>query len=136
MSTLVQNEIIRRKTRDLCQAILEEPAVQDIRLRIDQFMINDEAKAQYDDVVTQGESLQRKQQQSLPLSEEEIRAFESARDKLMNDPVAGGFVQAQDELHHLKQSIQKFVGKALELGRMPTEEDLQGSCGHGCGCHH
>jgi hypothetical protein len=29
------------------------------------------------------------------------------------------------------------VTKTFELGRVPSEEDLQeGSCGHGCGCHH
>jgi cell fate (sporulation/competence/biofilm development) regulator YlbF (YheA/YmcA/DUF963 family) len=136
MSALAQNETIRRKTLDLCQAILEEPAMQDIRLRIDQFMINDEAKAQYEKVASQGQALQQKQQQSLPLSGEEITAFEADRDKLMDNPVASGFLQAQDDLHHLQKSIQDYVGKTLELGRIPTEDDLHGSCGHGCGCEH
>jgi len=136
MPAITQNEVILEKTRDLCQAILDEPAVKDIRLRIDQFMINDEAKAQYEKVAAQGQSLQQKQQQSLPLSEEEISAFEADRDQLMNNPVAHGFLQAQEDLHHLQKSIQQFVGKTLELGRMPTEDDLQGSCGHGCGCQH
>lgn len=136
MSALAQNETILRKTRDLCQAILSEPVMREIRLRIDQFMINDEAKAQYDKVATLGQSLQQKQQQSIPLSEEEIRAFEADRDKLMSNPVAHGFLQAQEDLHHLQTSIQQFVGKTLELGRLPNEDDLQGSCGHGCGCRH
>ena len=136
MSALAQNETIRRKTLDLCQAILDEPAMQDIRLRIDQFMINDEAKSQYEKVASQGQALQQKQQQSLPLSGEEITAFEADRDKLMDNPVASGFLQAQDDLHHLQKSIQDYVGKTLELGRIPTEDDLHGSCGHGCGCGH
>ena len=136
MSALAQNETIRRKTLDLCQAILDEPAMQDVRLRIDQFMINDEAKAQYEKVASQGQALQHKQQQSLPLSGEEISAFEADRDKLMDNPVASGFLQAQDDLHHLQKSIQDYVGKTLELGRIPTEDDLHGSCGHGCGCEH
>lgn len=136
MSAIAQNETILQKTRDLCQAILDEPEVQDMRLRIDRFMINDEARAQYEKVANQGQSLHQKQQQSLPLSEEEIRAFEADRDELMNNPVASAFIEAQDDLHHLQKSIQQLVGKTLELGRMPTEADLQGSCGHGCGCHH
>ncbi len=136
MSAIARNVIIRQKTRDFCQALLDEPDVQDIRLRIDQFMINDEAKAQYQKVASQGQSLHQKQQQALPLSEEEIRAFEEDRDKLLNDPVAGPFIQAQDDLHHLQHSIQECVGKTLELGRIPSDEDLEGSCGHGCGCHH
>ena len=136
MPAIAQNETILQKTRDLCQAILNEPAMQEIRLRIDQFMINDEAKAQYERVASLGQSLQEKQQQSLPLSDEEISAFEADREKLMRDPVASGFLQAQDDLHHLQHSIQQLVGKTLELGRIPTEDDLQGGCGHGCGCRH
>jgi cell fate (sporulation/competence/biofilm development) regulator YlbF (YheA/YmcA/DUF963 family) len=110
--------------------------MQDVRLRIDQFMINDEAKAQYEKVASQGQALQHKQQQSLPLSGEEISAFEADRDTLMDNPVASGFLQAQDDLHHLQKAIQDYVGKTLELGRIPTEDDLHGSCGHGCGCEH
>ena len=136
MSAIAQNEAIQIKTRELCQAILDEPSVKDVRLRIDQFMINDDAKSQYEKVVAQGQALQEKQQKSLPLSGEEISAFEADRDKLMKDPVASGFIQAQDDLHHLQKSIQDLVGKTLELGRMPSEEDLEGSCGHGCGCEH
>jgi cell fate (sporulation/competence/biofilm development) regulator YlbF (YheA/YmcA/DUF963 family) len=136
MSAIAQNEAIQLKTRELCQAILDEPAVKDVRLRIDQFMINDEAKSQYEKVVNQGQALQEKQQKSLPLSGEEISAFEADRERLMQNPVASGFIQAQDDLHHLQKSIQDLVGKTLELGRMPSEEDLEGSCGHGCGCQH
>jgi cell fate (sporulation/competence/biofilm development) regulator YlbF (YheA/YmcA/DUF963 family) len=136
MTAIAQNETILQKTRDLCQTILEEPAMQAIRLRIDQFLINDEAKAQYEKVASQGQALQEKQRQSLPLSGEEITAFETDRDKLLNNPVASGFIEAQEDLHHLQSSIQEFIGKALELGRIPTEDDLQGSCGHGCGCQH
>jgi hypothetical protein len=39
-------------------------------------------------------------------------------------------------LHEVQESVTKLVNKTLELGRMPTEEDLGGGCGHGCGCHH
>jgi hypothetical protein len=37
------------------------------------------------------------------------------------------------------QSINQFVSKTLELGRMPTEADFEsegGGCGDGCGCGH
>lgn len=136
MSALVQNEAIQLKTRELCQAILDEPVMQELRLRIDQFMINDEARTQYEKVASQGQALHEKQHQSLPLTEEEVKAFEADRDKLMNNPIASAFVQAQEDLHHLQQSIQNLVGKTIELGRIPSSDDLQGSCGHGCGCKH
>ena len=47
------------------------------------------------------------------------------------------FMDAQEELHELQQSVQTYVNKTLELGRLPTESELShGSCGHGCGCGH
>jgi hypothetical protein len=40
-------------------------------------------------------------------------------------------------MHQVQQSVHHFVSKTLELGRMPTEDELEaGSCGHGCGCSH
>jgi hypothetical protein len=73
---------------------------------------------------------------SMPLSGEEIAAFEQDRDALLKNQVAKDFLDAQEELHQVQHSIQQYVGKTLELGRMPTEEDLNGGgCGQGCGCH-
>ena len=74
---------------------------------------------------------------SLPLTGEEISDFEQHREALLGNPVAKGFLDAQEELHQVQESIHKYVNKTLELGRLPNEEDFSdGSCGHGCGCHH
>jgi hypothetical protein len=89
--------------------------------------------------VSKGQALQQKQQMSLPLSGEEIADFEQHRDNLLKNPVAREFMDAQEELHSVQHSIQQFVSKTLELGRLPTEEDLNGGCcgGHSsCGCGH
>jgi hypothetical protein len=40
------------------------------------------------------------------------------------NPVASGFLDAQEELHAIQNSIQKQITKTLELGRLPTAEDL------------
>ena len=51
------------------------------------------------------------------------------------------FLDAQDELESLQKTIGKFVNMTLELGRVPTEQDIaeseKGGCcgGGGCGCH-
>jgi len=54
--------------------------------------------------------------------------------------VAREFLDAQQELHEVQQSIQKYINKTIELGRLPTEDELgSGCCGeheHGCGCSH
>ena len=100
-------------------------------------MADERAREQYDGVMTKGQALQQKQQMSTPLTGEEINDFEQHRDALMNNPVARGFLDAQEELHQVQETIHQYVNKTLELGRMPTEEDLgSGGCGHGCGCHH
>jgi len=137
MTTLTETSAVTEKTKELCQTILDDPAVGSIRQRIDAFMADEQARGQYETVMSKGQALNQKQQQSLPLSGEEITDFEKHRDALMGNPVARGFLDAQEEAQQIQQSIQEHVAKTLELGRLPTEEDLGGgSCGHGCGCHH
>jgi cell fate (sporulation/competence/biofilm development) regulator YlbF (YheA/YmcA/DUF963 family) len=138
MAPTIEETAIARKTRELCQTILDEPSLQAVRQRIDTFMANDAVRAKYDDLVNKGQALQQKQQMSQPLTGEEISDFEQHRDTLLKDPVARGFLDAQQELHQVQEAIVKHVNKTLELGRLPSEEDLSsGCCGHeGCGCEH
>jgi cell fate (sporulation/competence/biofilm development) regulator YlbF (YheA/YmcA/DUF963 family) len=138
MTTIETNDTaVQQKTRELCEAILAEPAVTAIRQRIDTFMADGLSRSQYETLMMKGQALQEKQQRSLPLSGEEISEFEREREAILNNPVARGFLDAQEELNQLQESIQTQVAKTLELGRLPQPEDLDsGSCGHGCGCHH
>jgi len=126
METTLEQTDITRKTRELCQAILDQPNMPSIRQRVDAFMADEQTRGQYDTVMNKGQALQQKQQLSLPLSGEEIADFEQHRDSLMQNPVARGFLDAQEELHNVQQSIQQYVSKTLELGRLHSEEDLQG----------
>ena len=137
MQTTIEETPILQKTRELCQTILDQPTMRSIRDRIDAFMGNDQVREQYDGLMNKGQALQQKQQMSLPLTGEEISDFEQHRDALLQNPVARGFLDAQEELHQVQESIQKYVSKTLELGRMPTEDELSsGGCGSGCGCGH
>jgi len=134
-----QASLITDKTRELCQAILDQPEMVAARQRIQTFIADDKARAQYEDLMNKGQALQQKQQRSQQLSGEEISAFEKQREALLSNTVARGFLEAQEEMHHVHQSINQFVSKTLELGRMPTEADFEeeGDCGHGgCGCGH
>ncbi len=127
---------ITQKTLELCQTILDQPNFRSIRQRIDAFMTDEKSRAQYDGLVSKGQALQQKQQNSQPLSGEEVADFEKDRDELLRNPVARGFIDAQEELHEVKHSVHQLVNKTLELGRIPTEDDLNEGCGHGgCGCH-
>ena len=136
MQTLVEETIVTQKTRELCEAIVANPEFQASQQRIEAFMADEIARAQYEAVVNRGQALQEKQQRSLPLDGAEVAEFEKQREALINNPVAKGYMEAQEQMHELQSSIQKQINKTLELGRVPAAEDLEeGSCGHGCGCH-
>ncbi|MBC8094988.1 MAG: YlbF family regulator [Akkermansiaceae bacterium] len=136
MQTTIEETLITQKTKELCQAILDQPDMRDARQAIESFIGNDAAKSQYESLMAKGQALQQKQQRSEQLSPDEISAFESDREALLNNPVAKGFLDAQQELHEVHETINQYVSKTLELGRIPTDADFEsGSCGHGCGCH-
>lgn len=127
---------IESKTRELCEAIIEHIEAGGIRKRIDTFLADSAVRGQYESLMNKGQALQEKQHNGQALEPAEISKFEQERDALLKNPVAVGFLDAQEEMHELQHLVQKHVGKTIELGRIPTTDDLDGgSCGHGCGCH-
>ena len=137
MQTETELSPVVQKTRELCQSILDQPEVQTIRRHVETFMANDKLRGQYDALMVKGQNLQQKQQAGLPLDGAEITDFEQLRESFLNNPVAKGFLDAQEEMHKMQQSVSEYVSKTFELGRVPGENDLESdSCGHGCGCHH
>jgi cell fate (sporulation/competence/biofilm development) regulator YlbF (YheA/YmcA/DUF963 family) len=136
---------IETKTRELCEAIIEHIQTGGIKQRIDTFLADASARGAYESLMSKGQALQEKQHSGQALEPAEISAFESERDALLKNPVATGFLDAQEEMHELQHLVSKQVNKTIELGRVPTAEDLEGGCcggggGHGhshggCGCH-
>ena len=139
MQTNVQTEdAIAQKTRELCETIVRQPQYQGIRRRVETFLADAEARAQYECLSDLGRQLHDKQHQGLTLTSAEIAAFDRQRDLFSSNPVATAFLQAQDEMHQIQEQIARYVAKTLELGAVPPAEDLADgdSCGSGCGCHH
>lgn len=139
MQTAIEETIVIQKTKELCQTILDQPEIQALRAQIDTFNANDAVRGQYDALMAQGQALQEKQQAGVPLNDVEIAAFENLRDAFVNDPVGRGFLDAQEELQAIQQTVSQYISKTFELGRVPEECDLEagggGGCGSGCGCH-
>jgi cell fate (sporulation/competence/biofilm development) regulator YlbF (YheA/YmcA/DUF963 family) len=137
MQTQTEESVVIQKTKELCQSILDQPEVQDMRQRIDAFMADEKTRGQYDSLMVKGQALQQKQQTGLPLDGAEITDFETLRESFLANPVARGFLDAQEDMQKLQQSVGQYVSKTFELGRVPEESDLDsgGSCGSGCGCH-
>jgi len=128
---------VETKTNELCEAILEQIKSNGIRQRIDSFLADSTARNQYESLMSKGQALQEKQHNGGRLDPAEISAFEKDRDALLQNPVASGFLDAQEEMHDLQHAVQKVVSKTIELGRIPNADELsEGGCGHGCGCHH
>jgi cell fate (sporulation/competence/biofilm development) regulator YlbF (YheA/YmcA/DUF963 family) len=137
MQTQIEESVITQKTRELCQAILDEPQVRSMRQKIDAFTANDAVRGQYEELMMKGQGLQQKQHAGLPLDNAEIDAFEALRESFLKNPVARDFLDAQEDMQKLQKSVSQYVSKTFELGRVPEESDLEsGSCGSGCGCHH
>jgi cell fate (sporulation/competence/biofilm development) regulator YlbF (YheA/YmcA/DUF963 family) len=137
MALTTEDSLIVQKTRELCQSILDHPEFQSLRKDIDTFMSNDNAKQAYQSLVEKSEELNHKQHEGARLSQDEISAYETQRERVVSDPVAAGFIRAQQEVHGIQESVNKFLSKTFELGHVPSADELDGGgCGSGCGCHH
>lgn len=131
----IEDGVIVTKTRELCASILKEPAFDDCRRRVDAFLADQDAQALYQELNEKGEMLQHKQQTGQTLTDEEVNDFEKRREEFFGNPVARGFIEARQEMHHVQEKVTHYVNKTFELGRLPEADDFQ-SCGHGCNCHH
>lgn len=140
MTVLTSRPTIVESAMALCETIASDKRVAELQETVETFLSDDAAKLQYQSVHERGEALHQKQHAGIELSATEIREFEGARDALFDNKIAVGFMNAQRELEGIQKEIGKLVSLTLELGRVPTEEDLAeadggGCCGGGCGCH-
>ena len=114
-----------QKTRELCDAISKDIEFVALQGQVERFLEDDSAKLQYQSVHEKGEELHQKQHAGVELSDTEIKNFEEARDGLLENEVARDFMDAQQSLQTLQQTITKYVGMTMELGRVPQPEDME-----------
>lgn len=136
-TTLSPNSAVLEKTRELCTQILQSGEYTENVSKIEAFFKNEEAQASYREFAALGEELHQKQQAG-SLSDDDISGYESKLKALKEDPVTGGFMEAEATLNGIVQQVSKYVGKTLELGKLPEPEDLEdsGCCSSGgCGCN-
>ncbi len=130
------NGAILQKTVELCEAIIAQPEFRSLRQQLDAFMADESLKARYQELAEQSTSLQQQHQQGGTLDAAEVSAFEQKRDTFLGNPVARGFLDAQEAMQDVRDTVTRYVTRTFELGRVPTEEDLGGcGCGSSCGCH-
>ena len=144
MSIASYDSSLISKTRELCSQIVSDPIYLQLQEKVERFLNDDAARLQYQSVHERGEELHHKQHAGIQLGAQEIREFEAAREALFANDIATNFIEAQRELEQLQKLIGRYVGMTLELGRVPSAEDLEesssGCCGGGggggCGCSH
>lgn len=141
MTAISESSALWARTRELCESIVGDPQVAEWRRQVERFLDDDAARTQYQSVHERGEELHHKQHAGVELGRQEIREFELAREALFENDVARGFVTAQQQLEEVRRDINRWISLTIELGRVPTGEDLaegEGGCcsGGGCGCSH
>ncbi|HSI11572.1 MAG TPA: YlbF family regulator [Chthoniobacter sp.] len=135
METKVKESPLTQRTLDLCQALVDQPDFRSLKERLDAFMSNEMLKFDYQQLTGLGDLLRMKQGQGLELKPEEVAQFETMREQFVNNPVAKGFLEAQEEMQLLHENVSRFLNKTFELGRRPEFEDVHdGSC-QDCNCH-
>jgi cell fate (sporulation/competence/biofilm development) regulator YlbF (YheA/YmcA/DUF963 family) len=129
------NGAVLRKTLELCEAIVVQPDFRTMREHLDAFMADDSLKATYQELAEQSTALQHQQREGATLDLNAVSAFEQKRDAFLGNPVAHGFLDAQQAMQEARETVTRYVTRTFELGRVPTEEDFGGcGCGSGCGC--
>lgn len=136
MESTAKESPIVQKTLELCGAVVAQPDFQALKAKVDAFMGDELVKFQFQQVNELNDLLQLRQRNGQAIKDEDIAKFDSLREELLNNPIAKGFFEAQQELQTLHESIGRFVNKTFELGRLPEYEDVfDGSCGSSCDCH-
>ena len=131
MSIISDNSPIISKTKDLCEAIVANAEYTALMSTVEAFLNNDEARLLYQSVHERSEEFRNKQRSGVELGESEIDSFKDVRSQMEQNDVVMDFLGAQDELQTVQSAVSKYVGMTLELGRVPTEEDLAAADGGG-----
>lgn len=132
MSAIAESSTIVDKTRDLCKSIVEDDHFKSLQGKIEEFLNDDAAKLQYQSVHQRGEELHQKQASGVELSKTEISEFETAREALLENVVVTTFLSAKQELEGLQNMVRQYVGLTLEMGKVPTQEEVDHETGGGC----
>lgn len=134
MNTLLEKTSIISKTKELCAQIAEDEQFKKLQADVERFLSNDAAKLQYKSVHEKGEELHHKQHAGVELGAAEIKSFEDARDSLFENPIAADFMDAQRALEGIQKQVSQYVSMTLELGRVPTDEEIEEAQNGGGGC--
>lgn len=130
---MTASPLIQTKLVELCEVLVADGEVQNARLQAEAFLADESAVSLYREMASLGRSLHQKQHQGEEPTGDEINRFNSLQDRCEENLLIAGFLSAQQALSAVAETVNAFVGRSLESGRVPAPEDMvkQG----GCGCH-
>lgn len=128
---------IEDKIQELCAAIVADEEVQAARESAEAFLADSDAVKLYRETSLLGRELHQKNHGGAEVSPMDQRRFGELQDRCEAHPGIAAFIEAQQVLQGIAETVSTYVSKTLESGRVPTEEEMagQGGCGEGCGCH-
>jgi len=136
--TIASSNAVAEKTKELCEAILEQAGYKESLAKVESFFTDESARDQYISFTELGQQLHQKQHAGEEITSEDEAKFQELQTAAMENATISDFMMAQQNLQVLNNEIATMVGKTIELGHLPTAEELGGggeSCGEGCGCH-
>lgn len=132
MSAIAESTPVLDKTRELCESIVQDSSFKKLQQDVEAFLNDEQAKLSYQSVHQRGEELHQKQASGVELSKTEIKEFEEARESLLNNELVTNFLSAKQELESLQRMIGQHVGMTMEMGRVPSPEEVAHEMGGGC----
>ena len=129
---------IEDKIQELCAAIVADEEVRTARENAEAFLADNDAVSLYRETSLLGRALHQKNQSGEEPSLADVRRFGELQDRCEAHPGIAAFIEAQQVLQGIAETVSGYVSRTLESGRVPTEEEVmgEGGCGEGCGCHH
>lgn len=145
MNMLQSESTVMEKTVELCKAICGDEEFQKTHKSVEAFLADDQARDAYRTLHEKGSELQDKQRIGVEITAQEMTDFEVSREQLFENEKVTAFVAAQQTLQGLQKTVNDYLGMTIELGKVPTAEEVAeasqggGCCGGGgksggCGC--
>jgi cell fate (sporulation/competence/biofilm development) regulator YlbF (YheA/YmcA/DUF963 family) len=127
---------IEIKTRELCAAIVGQPAFPELFKKVERYLGDLGAQYQLSQLTQLTELLQQRQAMGSEISAEEIGNYEGTRNAILKSDTIREFIEAQEEIQKIHHQVMRLVTKTFEVGRVPTEEDFyEEMCNATCGSH-
>lgn len=143
MSNNTVAESLTEQIETLCGAILKDEQVAQAQKNLNAFIDNEDARQLWQEFEACASALHQKQSKGEAFLPTETEKYEELRKQLEENSLIVNFLEARQVLGNVQKQVGQYVGLTLELGKVPSAEDLaqenSGGCcggggGGGCGC--